>query len=179
MARIWRIIRMPHASLDTLVSAFALRPRLLIVEPDPELGAALRQAAGFVEADVCLSFQAARSCVESNAYSLLVTNVRLKAYNGVHLAYLAKRAQTATHIVVYDERTDLGLAREIQNAGAFYDLAQRLTVTLPAYIGAPLPDADRRQPASYDRRSSRRGGRRRWDSHSLVPQPAPEPLSRR
>ncbi len=169
---------MLHASVDTLVSAFALRPRLLIVEPDPERGAALRQAAGLVEADVCLSFQAARSCVESNAYSLLVTNVRLKAYNGVHLAYLAKRAQGGTHVVVYDERTDLVLAREIQDAGAFYDLAQRLLVTLPAYVDAPLPEADRRHPGSYDRRSSRRGGRRRWDSHSLMSQPAPAPLSR-
>jgi hypothetical protein len=97
----------------------------------------------------------------------------------VHLAYLAKRAQTGTHVVVYDERTDLGLAREIQSAGAFYDLAQRLMVTLPAYVGAPLPEADRRQPGSYDRRSSQRGGRRRWDSHSLVARPTPEPLSRR
>ncbi len=159
------------------MSAFALRPRLLIVEPDPERGAALRQAVGFVEADVCLSFQAARSCVDSNAYTLLVTNVRLKAYNGVHLAYLAKRAQTRTHVVVYDEWSDLGLAREIQNAGAFYDLSERLLVTLPSYINAPLPEADRRQPGMYDRRTSRRGGRRRWDSHSLVAQPAPEPLS--
>jgi hypothetical protein len=50
-------------------------------------------------------------------------------------------------------------------ARAFYELAQRLPVSLSAYIDASLPVTDRRTPAISDRRRSPRGGRRSWDRY--------------
>jgi DNA-binding NtrC family response regulator len=138
------------------------------VEPDPVRRIALGLAGGrLTHIDVCSSFQSARALVAATAYDLLVTNVRLEAYNGLHLVFLAKFAHAQVHAVVYDDRVDLGLASQVQRAGAFYEAAHRLPITLPAYVGAPLPAADRRTPAVFDRRMSARGGRRRWDVHLL------------
>ena len=47
----------------------------------------------------------------------------------------------------------------------FYEIAERLSISLSAYIGATLPLADRRAPGTADRRLRPRGGRRPWDRH--------------
>lgn len=122
-----------------------------------------RAAEPFALIDSCDSFEAARSRIRADSYDLLVTNVRLKAYNGLHLVYLAKLANASVPAIVYDERTNLGLACEVQRACAFYELGHRLPLTLPRYIGAVLPPADRRNPSAFDRRQCPRGGRRLWD----------------
>jgi DNA-binding NtrC family response regulator len=149
-------------------SGALLRPplhrRVLIVEPDRALRAALAAAAGpFAFVDACDSFEAASSRIREASYDLVVTNVRLQAYNGLHLVYLAKLLHSSTPAIVYDEQVDRGLASEVHRACAFYELAHRLPVALPRYIDATLPAEDRRDPSVFDRRKSPRGGRRLWD----------------
>ena len=44
---------------------------------------------------------------------LLVTNLRLGAFNGLHLVYLAALGATHSRAVVYTEHADGGLGREV------------------------------------------------------------------
>ena len=153
----------PFADVRNLIG-LVRTTRLLLVDPDPVTRATLAAAAGpSIRVDACSSFQSARTRLASTAYDLLVTAARLREYNGLHLVYLAKHANESTRAIVYDERVDAGYASEVRRAGAFYELAHKLAVTLPAYVGAALPGADRRTPTLPDRRFQSRGGRRRWD----------------
>jgi DNA-binding NtrC family response regulator len=151
------------------LSPDAAAPRLLIVEPEPALRAALGAVAGrFAQVDAARSFQIARTHLQEAPYDLIVTNARLKDYNGLHLVYLARLSDLPVRAVVYAERADPGVATEVQRAGAFYEVAQRLRVTLPTFITAPaLPPRDRRDSSAFDRRTFPRGGRRRWDRHLI------------
>lgn len=151
-----------------ILSPVAAPPRLLIVEPDSALRATLGAVAGrLAHVDAVRSFQIARTCLQETAYDLLVTNARLKDYNGLHLVYLVKLSGSPVRAIVYAERADPGVATEVQRAEAFYEVAERLPVTLPTYIAAPLPARDRRDSSAFDRRTFPRGGRRRWDRHLL------------
>ena len=93
-----------------------------------------------------------------------MTNVRLGAYNGLHLV-LASRNRSASRAIVYSDEREPGLAREAQQAGAFYEVGTRLPVTLATYFTGTLPVHDRRSPAAADRRGLFRGGRRSWELH--------------
>jgi hypothetical protein len=97
-------------------------------------------------------------------YNWLVTNIRLQAYNGLHLAYLARMSTRPIKILVYGEGDDLLLAREAQQLGAFYESKKSVVNSLAAYLTGPLPATDRRDAAIQDRRSMYRGGRRTADA---------------
>jgi hypothetical protein len=65
---------------------------------------------------------------------------------------------------VYCNQLDLGLAAEVQAAGAFFELQDRLGAALAPYASAvALPSSDRRTVTRPDRRHSPRGGRRVTD----------------
>jgi hypothetical protein len=57
----------------------------------------------------------------SHPYDWVVTNIRLAAYNGLHLMHLAAAARLRGRFVVYADQQDVLLAREAQRAGAFYE----------------------------------------------------------
>ena len=102
----------------------------------------------------------------TGVHDLLVTRIRLEAYNGLHLVHLAKLMGKPTKAIAYDEGTTL--AKDVRAAGAFFELAVRMPIALPSYIEAALPSVDRRAPGRSDRRSHPRGGRRAWDQHVLA-----------
>ena len=140
------------------------RPRLLLVEPDTLRQFALSAAAAHhAEVDIAGNFGDARAYLDAVPYDLLVTYLRLGEYNGIHLAYMVRLAGAPTHVLVYADARDVASAGDIQRAGALYEQTERLPVVLPAYIGATLPSADRREPLRFDRRRIARGGRRAWD----------------
>ena len=142
--------------------------RVLIVGPDSALRAGLiTVAARTAHVEGCRSFTSARARLDSTAYDLIVTDARLSEYNGLHLVYLSKFLHASARAIVYDRDGDLGVAADVHHAGAFFEVAPRLLVTLPSYIDAPLPPADRRAPTAFDRRALPRGGRRLWDRHML------------
>ena len=92
---------------------------------------------------------------------VLVTNLRLEAYNGIHLVLLA--APAGVRCIVYADRHDQVLARQAQEAGAFYTRIEDLRESLRDLLSRHLPDRDRRNPSLDDRRHVRRGGRRSSD----------------
>jgi CheY-like chemotaxis protein len=138
---------------------------ILLVDPDPKglhaVQSALRLVAGI---EAFTDFRAARTRLLNQPPDLLITNLRLQAYNGLHLVHLA--AGTRTRCIVYSTYDDLMLAREVQAAGAFFEHPLRLPLVLPSYVNATLPEHDRRELATLDRRTAFRGGRRCSDLYS-------------
>jgi len=143
--------------------ARALRD-ILIVDPDPQaLYAAKDAVQAFAEVEACADFRAARARLVARPPDLLVTNIRLERFNGLHLVYVA--AGSPTRCLVYVTEHDPVLAREVLAAGAFYERADRLARVLASYARAlTLPPADRRSLTAVDRRSLARGGRRSADA---------------
>src|SRR5438552_18584750 len=87
---------------------------------------------------------------------LLVANLRLGPFNGLHLVFLAQSANLPTICLTYGAHTnptDLALAREAQLAGAFYEASHKLPHALPGFLQSELPERDRRDPARDERRS--------------------------
>jgi cytoskeleton protein RodZ len=137
---------------------------LLIVEPDPVFRTLLEETVhGQAAVDTVADFPAARTCLVARPPDLVVTNLRLGAFNGLHLAYLLAGGDWPSRGVVYSESLDVSLAHAARRAGAFWEFQQRLPSALPAYLHANLPARDRRDPVTPDRRSACRGGRRASD----------------
>jgi DNA-binding NtrC family response regulator len=137
---------------------------VLLVEVDRERLQALQRILALrAHVDPCADFVGARARLLARPPHLLVTNSRLGAYNGLHLAYLAAAVALPTRVVVYGDADRVALARETQLAGAFYVPGQQIAAALPAYVDAELPPQDRRDVERADRRQQFRGGRRATD----------------
>lgn len=145
--------------------------RILLVDTDKIWLDSLRVSMEHVgDVEVCEDFPSARTRLIASPPDFLVTNVRLGAYNGLHLVMLVASANLPTRCLTYGEhgnRTDMALAREAQRAGTFYEPSYRIAHALPAYLQSALPPRDRRQLARDDRRGTFRGGRRVTDSALL------------
>jgi DNA-binding NtrC family response regulator len=139
--------------------------RVLVVEPEGTLRALLQNAGQeFAQIDADATAPVARTHLFARPYDWLITNIRLEAYNGLHLAYLANAAALPLKVLVYGEKTDLSLAREAQQLGAFFETKECVHQTIGAYLCGQLPPRDRRDPAQRDRRLAFRGGRRCSDA---------------
>jgi CheY-like chemotaxis protein len=135
---------------------------ILLVDTDAgSLRVAQKALRLVADVDACADFQAARDRLFERPPDLLVTNLRLQAYNGLHLVHLA--AGSPTRCIAYTDYHDLVLAREVQAAGAFYELANRLPLALAAYVHAKLPPRDRRSPTVLNRQPTFLSGRRSTD----------------
>jgi hypothetical protein len=138
--------------------------RALIVDPDPAFASVLAaRLCPYASVTTCSGFVRARVQLRGLAPQLLVTALALHEYNGLHLVYLAGAARLPTRSIVYHDQLDIGLASEVQAAGAFFELQCRLPAALSVYAAATLPAADRRMVTRRDRRQSPRGGRRVTD----------------
>jgi DNA-binding NtrC family response regulator len=141
-------------------------PTVVVVEPDAErLALMLLSLTNVARVVGCPDFQTARAQLLIEAPDLLITNVRLREYNGIHLVMLAS---PSTRSVVYMDPEDVVLLREAQQAGAFVESPERLARSLPSYLGSAVRMRDRRDLQRFDRRSTARGGRRAADAHVSV-----------
>jgi ActR/RegA family two-component response regulator len=144
--------------------------RVLLVEPDQAFGGTLYEAVrSAAEVHLHPQFETARTHLLTMPFDYVVTNLRLKAFNGLHLVHLAKAAELPARALVYTDQYDPALAREIQRAGAFYEPREALVHAITVYLQSALPDEDRRNPAVRDRRKDMRSGRRAWDPANLQP----------
>src|ERR1043165_9025161 len=120
--------------------------RLLVVEPDASVGQSLRATVERIaKTIICNDFLSARSQLLSAAPEILVTNLRLGEYNGLHLVLLATSDQAGTRSIVHSNRPDPYLIREAQALGAFFERTERLRYSLAGYIRFALPPHDRRE----------------------------------
>ena len=138
--------------------------KVLVVDPDPAVARALWNTSSFI-ADIenCGDFEGARTSLMRTPPDFLVTPLRLGAYNGLHLIYLAKANRHGTRSICYSTFTDLPLIKEAQEIGAFYETPSRIAYALVSYLRTTLPTRDRREPREGDRRKEFRGGRRSAD----------------
>lgn len=135
--------------------------QILVVDPNVAyLSDAQRVLQLLGDAEICSDFKVARARLTNRPPDLLITNLRLQEYNGLHLVHLAK---PQTRCIVYSTHDDPILAREAQEAGAFYEQPMRLARALAGYVQGALPPYDRRSTSSVDRRKFPRSGRRTAD----------------
>lgn len=114
------------------------------------------------------AFPSARAQLLQIRPQLLATNLRLGAYNGLHLVHLIASLGIDARCIVFTDRPDPILIREARDARAFYEDASRVPYALASYVRATLPAHDRRSPECIDRRGLRRGGRRAPDALALT-----------
>ena len=133
---------------------------LLLVEPDDDIASRLTASlSGVPDVRRCGRFAEAREQLQRQPPDLLVSNLRLYEYNGLHLVYLATQAGAPTRAIIYTITLEPVLARDVQRAGAFYDTADCLELSLRTYLGTPLPPSDRRDPRRREVRGARDGRR--------------------
>jgi DNA-binding NtrC family response regulator len=144
-----------------------MAPFVLLVEPDDATSVVLQQRlAQTAEVVAVSSFPDARLILRECRPDLLVTNLRLAAYNGLHLVAVAA---PGTPSVVYSTAGfDRVLALEAQRQPAFYESDAHLPTALPAYVNAlvptrVLPARDRRDVTASDGRAKSRESRRTSD----------------
>ena len=125
--------------------------RTLIVTTDDSLAHELARSVEPVAVDVCLDFRSARAKLASGVYDLILTELRLGEFNGLHLAYIAKHEQPAARTVVFTAPFDSAFASEAVAAGAFYEHTQRIVASARAYLSAVTGDASTvgRQPGPF------------------------------
>jgi DNA-binding response OmpR family regulator len=111
-------------------------PTVLVVEPDTafrdRLVGWLREA-GFCVQDVD-SFAAARRVIAQAVPQLIVTELRLGSYNGLHLALVARRISPSTRALVLAAGRDGTLMEEARRCGAEYVLKPIERRTLVAQL---------------------------------------------
>jgi DNA-binding NtrC family response regulator len=135
--------------------------KVLLVDPDRDTIAmfedVLRETGC---ADVCTDFVVARRrLLEGGAFGLLVTNLRLDEYNGLHLVHVAAALGLPTRCFVYSDHHDPLLIREARAAGASYESKQGIRRILASHANAVLsacgegrPPVEGLQPPQRDRR---------------------------
>ncbi len=145
-----------------------MKRHLLIVEPDPAVRAFLSQAARRASrVDAVAEFHEARGRVMGARFEVVATNVRLEAFNGLHLPYLLAGAGRGTRVLAYGEAADMALVPDVREAGAFWALRETVALVLPRFVRARRPPCDRRRPQPRGRRWAFRGGRRASDLSEL------------
>jgi len=145
------------------------RKHVLLVDPVPRgLGDVKQALKSVATVTICHTFKNAHAQLFARPPDLLVTNVCLEAYNGLHLVHLAAGSGLRTRSVAYTERPDLGLGRMVQSAKAFYESRDSVVVALPAYVAATLPPIYRRTVASTVRIAPAQGGRRSTDGVGIA-----------
>jgi DNA-binding NtrC family response regulator len=134
------------------------------VEPDQDDRALL--FATLTRAGLCVtavdSFASARASLVARPPSLLVTELRLGSYNGLHLAFLGREVQPQIAVLVTSGLHDPGLQRDAEALGATF-LRKPIA---PAELLAALDRAASPRPDSPKR--ERRCGRRQRDIASFL-----------
>jgi DNA-binding response OmpR family regulator len=122
----------PRAAV-TKVGGVVIDPRTaLLVEDNPAILSGLSEmlrSAG-LQVVSCRDFQEARDYLQGHTPHVLVTDVRLGAYNGLHLVLLARKLAPDLPVIVYSAHDDPELRREAESFGAVYLEKDRLLTDL-------------------------------------------------
>jgi len=106
--------------------------RILVVEPNVRRRLTLQRVlSAIADVTACGDFQTARQHILAMAPDLLITNLRLRAYNGLHLMALAG---APTRAIVCMDPPDPALARAARAAGALVETPQHLAATAVSRI---------------------------------------------
>jgi DNA-binding NarL/FixJ family response regulator len=115
---------------------------ILLADPDRDAILTFEQVLGSRDVGsvvACTDFISARRHLLDDLPHLVITNLRLGAYNGLHLVHLAATLGPRPRCIVYSDDPDPLLAREARSAGAEYESRQRIPSILASYANAKLP----------------------------------------
>jgi DNA-binding NtrC family response regulator len=142
---------------------------VLVVESNRQQAEALAVEARKYRSQVstCSSFEEAYNEIRFRGPLIVVTHAVIGAFQGVHLAQAAVRANRSARVVIYGSLGDLVLARHVVSTRVFFERQSFLRHTLQRYLTANLPSLDRRDVRVPDRRTTFRGGRRASDIDAL------------
>jgi two-component system response regulator YesN len=97
--------------------------RILIVDDDLSLLDALERAlkqTGELEVAALANFADARRALHTNSFDVLITDVRLGAFNGLQLAVLGADLNPGIQLIVFSGFDDPVLRTEAERLGAVY-----------------------------------------------------------
>src|SRR5260221_12360159 len=110
------------------------KPVVLLVEPNPRVADTIMDSIRpMAQVYHHLDFPSARRRLGAMRFDFVISNLRLGAFNGLHLTYAAN-AHTPTRCIVYTDAREPALAQDVRRAGAFSEVTDRLPGTLPAYL---------------------------------------------
>jgi DNA-binding NtrC family response regulator len=98
-------------------------PSILIVDDDPLILDALERAlkqGGQRDVVALGTFDEARRALRGGRFDVLITDVRLGAFNGLQLAVLARDQNPGIQLIVFSGFDDPVLRREAERLGAVY-----------------------------------------------------------
>jgi DNA-binding NtrC family response regulator len=93
------------------------------------------------------SFETARRLLHTQWYDLLITELRLAAYNGLHLVFHSRVLNPATSAIVLAAIPDISIEIETRRLGAHYVAGPVAPESLLVLVGNVLEEA-RQQPPS-------------------------------
>lgn len=124
-------------------TAAVTEQRILIVDDDDSLLDAvvlwLRASGRRVVASA--TFEEARGHLRAEQFDVLLTDVRLGAFNGLQLAVIARDAHPAIRIIVFSGFDDPVLRQEAMHLGATYVVKPVSGADLLELIERPVPGA--------------------------------------
>lgn len=94
--------------------------------------------AGWVVA-VCDRFETARHQLAASPPDVLLTDIRLGAFNGLQLAILAKERRPETQVIVMSAYDDPTIRREAAQCGASYLLKPFTSESVLRSLGCAIP----------------------------------------
>ena len=83
----------------------------------------------------CRCFEDGRRYLQIECPDVIVTELRLGAFNGLHLVLLAKQKAPTIAAVVYSGRADSGIGRDASSEGATYLDKETLIADLIPHLG--------------------------------------------
>jgi two-component system response regulator RegA len=116
----------------------------LIVDDDKQVSALVARwlsQAGY-EVSTCDDFNAAKRRILDDEPGLLIVDVRLQGFNGIHLAILARQRRPDTRAVVLSGWDDDALRREARACGAVYMCKPLKAAELLAAVQPPNGSGD-------------------------------------
>jgi DNA-binding NtrC family response regulator len=107
-------------------------PRILLVEDDAPLRHAMERSFFQEGHDVvaCATFETAKRQLLEEVFDVLLTDVRLGAFNGLQLAVLARDLYPGIRIIVFSGFDDNVLRHEAERIGATYLVKPVVIATL-------------------------------------------------
>ena len=95
------------------------------------------------------SFETARHLLRTQRYDLLITELRLAAYNGLHLVFHSRVANPAATAIIVAAIADDSSEVEARRLGAHYVARPVNPETLLALVGTVLEGAEYELPSAY------------------------------
>jgi two-component system response regulator HydG len=96
------------------------------------------------------SFETARKLLHERWYDVLVTEIKLAEYNGLHLVFHGRFLNSVGATIVLTATPDMVSETEARRLGAYYIVKPVEADSLTAFVGTVLQGVQQERPAQVD-----------------------------